>query len=81
MDCEQCGAKSVPYIRADLFDAKIDEMMENSRVYDAEQELFISRLVSLLIRAREATDDHALFSDIGEALPNLRSPANDRPPR
>jgi uncharacterized protein (DUF433 family) len=64
----------VEYIRADLFNAKADEMMENARVYDAERELFISRLVSLLERAREATDDHALFSDIGEALPNLRPP-------
>ena len=27
MDCEQCGTKSVPYIRADLCNAKIDEMI------------------------------------------------------
>jgi hypothetical protein len=78
---EDCPNKPRAYIRADLFDAKIDEIMENARVYDDERELFIARLVSLLIRAREATDDHQLFSDIGEALPNLRPPANDRPPR
>jgi uncharacterized protein (DUF433 family) len=71
---DDCPNKPVVYIRADLFEAKIDEIMENARVYDAERELFISRLVSLLIRAREATDDHALFSDIGAALPNLGPP-------
>ena len=70
-----CTNKPVAYIRADLFNAKADEMMENARVYDAERELFLSRLVNLLIRAREATDDHKLFSDIGEALPNLRPPS------
>ena len=79
--CEEkdCPNTPVVYIRADLFDAKFnakaDEMMENARMYDAERELFISRLVNLLIRAREATDDHKLFSDIGEALPNLRPPS------
>jgi len=65
---DDCPNKPVVYIRADLFNAKADEMMENARMYDAERELFISRLVNLLIRAREATDDHALFSDIGELL-------------
>ena len=67
-----CPAKPVAYIRADLFEAKIDEIMENASVYDDERELFIACLVSLLERARDATDDHALFSDIGELLPNLR---------
>ena len=71
---KDCPNKPVVYIRADLFNAKADEMMENARMYDAERELFISRLVNLLIRAREAPDDHQLFSDIGELLPNLRPP-------
>jgi len=42
--------------------------------YDTERELFIATLVGLLKRARDSTDDHALFSDIGEALPYLSKP-------
>jgi hypothetical protein len=76
--CEEkdCPNKPVEYIRADIFHAKIDEMMEEraAGLYDEERELFIAQLVTLLIRAREATDDHELFSDIGELLPNLRPP-------
>jgi hypothetical protein len=51
-------------------------MMEEREagLYDEERELLIAQLVTLLIRAREATDDHQLFSDIGELLPNLRPP-------
>ena len=71
-----CPARPVAYIRADLFDAQLaeatDRMIESAAVYNDERELFIVRLVSLLERAREATDDHKLFSDIGELLPNLR---------
>ena len=66
----------VEYIRADIFHARIDAMMEEREagLYDEERELLIAQLVTLLIRAREATDDHQLFSDIGELLPNLRPP-------
>jgi hypothetical protein len=65
---------AVEYIRADIFHAKIDEMMEERKagLYDEDRELFIAQLVTLLIRAREAPDDHQLFSDIAELLPNLR---------
>jgi hypothetical protein len=48
-------------------------MIESAAAYNNERELFIVRLVSLLERAREATDDNKLFSDTGELLLNLRS--------
>ena len=69
---KDCPNKPVVYIRADLFDAEVMRMEKNMLAYIDERELFISQLESLLIRAREATDDHELYSDIGEALPNLR---------
>jgi uncharacterized protein (DUF433 family) len=72
-----CTKKPVAYIRADLFyakfNAKVDEIIENSREYEEERDLYIATLVGLLKRARASTDDHELFSDIGEAIPTLRS--------
>jgi uncharacterized protein (DUF433 family) len=74
---DECTKQPVAYIRADLFyakfNAKVDEIIENSREYEEERDLYIATLVGLLKRARASTDDHALFSDIGEAIPSLRS--------
>jgi uncharacterized protein (DUF433 family) len=68
-----CTNKPVAYIRADLFDAQADEIMQNTAEYDNERDLYIATLVGLLKRARASTDDHELFSDIGEAIPSLRA--------
>jgi hypothetical protein len=70
-----CTKKPVAYTRADILDARLaeatDRMFENSREYEEERDLYILTLVGLLKRARASTDDHALFSDIGEALPSV----------
>jgi hypothetical protein len=58
----------------DLHTAIIDQITENDREYNEDREMFIAKLVNLLERARNSTDDHELFSAIGEALPNLRPP-------
>jgi uncharacterized protein (DUF433 family) len=56
---ESCPNKPVAYIRADLFDARLQQMEDNAIDYNEARELRIALLINLLNRVRDRLDAFA----------------------